>query len=132
MLKVKIVGDSFALLSGGSETGEGGAIALSLPAGDTVASVSVNGRAFPVSGGVARLSVTAFRTGVNRIALRREDGRTLPAEGIRLTGGLFSPAGAELSDVIAAFDSRFAEFARAQAELSARVTDLENDFGILP
>ena len=132
MLKVKIVGDSFALLSGGSETGEGGAIALSLPAGDAVAAVSVNGRAFPASGSVCRLPVTAFKTGVNRIALRRKDGRTLPAEGIRLTGGLFSPVGAELADVITAFDKRFAELATAQAELSARVTDLENDTGILP
>ena len=82
MLKVKIVGDSFALLSGGSETGEGGAIALSLPAGDAVASVTVNGRAFPAAGPILRLPVTAFKTGVNRIALRRKDGRTLPAEGM--------------------------------------------------
>ena len=132
MLKVKIVGDSYALLSGGADAAEGGTVALRLPSVGTVASVLVNGRAFSASNAVCRLPVTAFQTGVNRLALRREDGSTLPAEGIRLTGGLFSPAGAELSDLIAAFDRRFAELARATADLAARVKTLEDDSGILP
>ena len=132
MLKIKIIGDSYALISGKSDPGENGFLPLRLNGERTVGTLFLNGRAFPVSDGVCRVPVTAFQTGSNRVALRLSDGKTVPSEGIRLTGGLFSPAGAELSDVIAAFDSRFAEFARAQAELSARVTDLENDFGILP
>ena len=129
-MKSKPVGDSYALLSGGADTGENGTVSITLPVG--IAAVSVNGRAFPASGSVCRLPVTAFKTGVNRLTLRRADGKSIPSEGIRLTGGLFSPAGAELSDLIAAFDSRFAELAGSIASLSARVKNLEDDTGILP
>ena len=129
-MKSKPVGDSYALLSGGADTGENGTVSITLPVG--IAAVSVNGRAFPAAGSVCRLPVTAFKTGVNRLTLRRADGKSIPSEGIRLTGGLFSPAGAELSDLIAAFDSRFAELAGSIASLSARVKNLEDDTGILP
>ena len=130
MLKTKLVGDSYALLTGGADTGENGTVELSLPSGITA--VAVNGRAFPAAGSVCRMPVTAFKTGVNRLTLRRTDGKPIPSEAIRLTGGLFSPAGADLPDLIAAFDARFAELAGVIASLSARVKNLEDDTGILP
>ena len=130
MLKVKMVGDSYALLTGGADTGENGTVGLSLPAG--IAAVRVNGRSFPAANAVAFVPVTAFKIGVNRLTLRRADGKNIPSEGVRLTGGLFSPAGAELPDLIAAFDRRFAELSESLADLAARVKNLEDDTGILP
>ena len=64
--------------------------------------------------------------------ISQTDGKPIPSEAIRLTGGLFSPAGADLPDLIAAFDARFAELAGVIASLSARVKNLEDDTGILP
>lgn len=131
-MKIKIIGDSYALVSGKSEPGENGRLSLCVAGEENVASLSVNGRGFPVSGRVARVPVTAFATGSNRISLRRSDGRTVPCAGIRLTGGLFSPERAEIGDVIAACDKRFSALDAAVKELTARVKSLEEEFGILP
>ena len=131
MMKIKVIGDSYALISG-SDPGENGFLSLRVNGEESVATILVNGRAFPVSDGVCRVPVTAFLTGCNRLALRLPDGRSVPSEGIRLTGGIFSAAGAEIGDVIAACDKRFAAIEGRQKELAARVKALEEDFGILP
>ncbi|MBO4283258.1 MAG: hypothetical protein J5958_01420 [Clostridia bacterium] len=130
-MKIKIIGDSYALISG-NDPGENGFLPLRLLGEEPVSTLTVNGRAFPVSDGVCRVPVTAFLTGSNRIALRLSDGRAVSSEGIRLTGGVFSAAGAELGDVIAACDKRFAAVDARQRELAARVKALKEDFGILP
>ena len=132
MLKVKFIGDSYALLSGGCDPGEAGMLTFRLPEGESVASLLVNGSSYPAAGAVCRVPVTAFKTGSNRLSVRLTDGGTVPAEGVRLTGGLFSPEGAGVPDVIAACDKRFAAFASAFADLTARVKTLEEDTGILP
>ncbi len=132
MMKIKFVGDSYALLSGGCDPGEAGHLTFRLPAGETVASLAVNGSAYPASGVVCRVPVTAFRTGSNRLSVRLTDGRTVPAEGVRLTGGLFSPEGASVPDVIAACDRRFAALESRIAALTERIGTLEEDTGILP
>ena len=131
-MKIKMIGDSYALLVGGADPGEGGFVSLRVPGDARVSRIAVNGRSFPVAGEVCRLPVTAFATGPNRIALGCQNGKTIPCEGIRLTGGLFSPEGASLSDVIAAFDRRFSLLFASLEKLSARVETLENDSGILP
>ena len=132
MLKIKIIGDSYALISGNGDPGENGFLSFRMNREGVVATLSVNGRAFPVSDGVCRVPVTAFLTGSNRIVLRRSDGRVVPSEGVRLTGGLFSPAGAKTEEVIAACDKRFAALDAKIEGLAARVKSLEEDFGILP
>ena len=132
MLKVKFIGDSYALLSGGCDPGESGMLAFRLPAGESVASLLVNGSAYSASGAVCRVPVTAFKTGSNRLSVRLTDGGTIPAEGVRLTGGLFSPEGASVPDVIAACDKRFSALSRRIADLTERVKTLEEDTGILP
>lgn len=132
MLKIKIIGDSYALISGNGDPGENGFLPLRLNGERTVGTLFLNGRAFPVSDGVCRVPVTAFQTGSNRVALRLSDGKTVPSEGIRLTGGLFSPAGAAIGDVIAACDKRFAALDAKIKELAARVGSLEEESGILP
>ena len=131
-MKIKIIGDSYALISGKSDPGENGFLSLNISGETTVGTLSVNGRAFPVSDGVCRVPVTAFQTGSNRISLRCPDGKTVPSEGIRLTSGLFSAAGAAIGDVIAACDKRFAALDASVKGLAARVKSLEEDFGILP
>ncbi|MBP5611102.1 MAG: hypothetical protein J6X72_07205 [Clostridia bacterium] len=131
MMKIKTVGDSYALISGAADPGENGRIPLRV-AGEGIAALSVNGRGFPLIDGVARVPVTAFATGSNRISLRKADGRTVPCAGIRLTGGLFSPERAEIGDVVAACDKRFSALDAAVKELTARVRSLEEEFGILP
>jgi len=132
MLKYKIVGDSFALLVGGGEPGDNGFLRLGFSADARIESVIVNGLAFPGSGPTLRVPITAFAIGVNRIALRRTDGTTVPAEGIRLTGGLFVPDGAKIEDVVAVCDKRFAALDASLKELAARVGALEDESGILP
>ena len=97
MLKIKLVGDSYALLTGGADTGENGTVELSLPSG--IAAVAVNGRAFPAAGSVCRLPVTAFKTGVNRLSLRRADGKTILQIAGKLAGKTFSGSGGVLSAV---------------------------------
>lgn len=132
MMKIKIIGDSYALLSGGYDPGESGALTFRLPEAGEITALTVNGRAYPATGAVCRVPVTAFQTGSNRLSLRRADGRVIPAEGVRLTGGLFSPEGASVPDLIAACDKRFAALDRAIASLTSRVKNLEEDSGILP
>ena len=132
MMKLEIIGDSYALISGNGEPGEDGTLTLHLNREDRIASLSVNGRSYPVSGKVFRVPVTAFATGPNRLALRFADGRVVPSEGIRLTGGIFFPQGAGIADVIAACDKRFAALDAALIKLAARVRSLEEDSGILP
>ena len=131
-MKIRIIGDSYALVSGNGDPAESGFLSLRLCGEGTVGSLSVNGRAFPVSESVCRVPVTAFVTGAIRISLRRVDGWTIPSEGIRLTGGIFSPAGAEIGDVVAACDKRLSALAASLAALSARVKALEEESGILP
>lgn len=132
MMKIKTVGDSYALLVGRPDPGEGGFVSLRFGSECAFASVSVNGRRFAPSGAVFRIPVTAFRTGSNRLSLVRADGTEIPCEGIRLTGGLFSPEGATVADVIAACDARFALLTASLEKLTARVKALEDDSGILP
>lgn len=132
MLKIKFIGDSYALLFGGCDPGDGGMLTFRLPAGESVATLVVNGSAYPAAGVICRVPVTAFKTGSNRLSVRLTDGRTVPAEGIRLTGGLFSPEGAGVPDVIAACDKRFAALEKRIADLTERVKTLEEDTGILP
>ena len=93
-MKIKVIGDSYALFSGGGDSCEGGNLSIRVSGGGPITALSVNGRAFSVRGEVATVPVTAFTTGSNRISLRRADGRVIPAEGLRLTGGLFYPEGA--------------------------------------
>ena len=132
MMKIKPVGDSYALLSGGNDPGENGYLSLRVVGEGKVGALSVNGRAFHMTGDVVRVPVTAFSVGENRVALRLPDGRTVPSEGIRLTGGLFSPAGAKTEEIVAACDKRFASIAASLAGLAARVKALEEESGILP
>lgn len=132
MMKLKVIGDSYALFSGGGESGEGGILSLRVVGDESIVALAVNGRAFPVHGAVSSVPVTAFQTGSNRISLHRADGRVIPAESIRLTGGLFYPEGAGVGDVIAACDKRFAALDASLRALAARVQALEEDTGILP
>ena len=132
MMKIKPVGDSYALLSGGNDPGENGYLSLRVVGEGKVCALSVNGRAFHMTGDVVRVPVTAFKTGSNRLSVRLTDGGTIPAEGVRLTGGLFSPEGASVPDVIAACDKRFSALSRRIADLTERVKTLEEDTGILP
>ena len=132
MLKYKIVGESFALLAGKGEAGENGFLTLGFPADVPIVSAKVNGCSYPTIGTTLRVPVTAFAVGVNRIALRLADGKTVPAEGIRLTGGLFVPEGAKIEDVVSALDKRLAAFGTALEKLSARLGALEEESGILP
>ena len=132
MMKIKAVGDSYALLVGHPDPGEDGFLSLRVADGRTVRTLLLNGRGFSASGDRFRLPVTAFRTGSNRLALALENGTVIPCEGIRLTGGLFSPEGATVPDVIAACDARFARLAASLEQLAARVKALEDDSGILP
>lgn len=131
-MKIKTIGDSYALLVGRPDPGEGGFLTLRAEGEGAFASLSVNGRTFSPSGAVFRIPVTAFATGSNRLSLTRSDRTAIPCEGIRLTGGLFSPEGATVADVIAACDARFARLAASLDKLAARVKALEDDFGILP
>ena len=131
-MKIKPVGDSYALLSGGNDPGENGYLSLRVVGEGKVGALSVNGRAFHMTGDVVRVPVTAFSVGENRVALRLPDGRTVPSEGIRLTGGLFSPAGVKTEEIVAACDKRFASIAASLAGLAARVKALEEESGILP
>lgn len=131
-MKIKLVGESYALLSGRSDPGENGYLSLRVSGEEKVGALSVNGRAFPATGEVFRVPVTAFAVGENRIALRLTDGRAVPSEGIRLTGGLFSPAGAKTEEIVAACDKRFASLSASLAGLAARVKALEDESGILP
>ena len=130
MVKIKLVGARYGLLEGSADPGERGYVRFR--AEEAVASLSVNGRAFGFSDEACRVPVTAFRIGSNRLSLRLRDGRTVPCEGIRLTGGLYSPEGATVADVIAACDRRFAILTASLSALSSRVKALEDDSGILP
>ena len=80
MMKIKPVGDSYALLSGGNDPGENGYLSLRVVGEGKVGALSVNGRAFHMTGDVVRVPVTAFSVGENRVALRLPDGRTVPSE----------------------------------------------------
>ena len=132
MMKIKTVGDSYALLVGRPDPGENGFLSLRVAGERTAKILYLNGRGFPCADGVFRLPVTAFCTGSNRLSLALADGGAIPCEGIRLTGGLFSPEGATVADVIAACDARFARLAASLEQLAVRVKALEDDSGILP
>ena len=131
-MKIKTVGDSYAFIKGETDAGQNGMLSLGIGGDGTVGTVSVNGRAFAVRGSVCSVPVTAFKTGSNRVVLRRQNGRTIPCAGIRLTGGLFSPEKPSTEDVVAVCDGRFAALYAAFSALEKRVKALEDDFGIFP
>ena len=129
-MKYKLIGSSYAILSGEPDPGEGGILTLGFQGGEGIAAICLGGRSFPVTGKVCPIPETAFVTGPNRVSLSRSDGSTIPAEGIRLTGGLFCPEGAGTEDLIRAFDRRIDGLEKRIASLSSQFNRLSLESGL--
>ena len=129
-MKYKLIGKSYAILSGDPTPGEGGILTLSVKDGEGIAAIRINGKSFPLNEKVCAVPETAFVTGPNRVSLSRSDGAAIPAEGIRLTGGLFCPEGTGTEDLIRAFDRRIEGLEKTVASLSSRLASLSDDSGL--